>query len=217
MMPPTSPPLVLASSSPRRRELLGHLGIPFQIDPSTIDESPIPGLTIPELVRALAAAKAGEVAARQPDSVVVGADTLVDLDGEILAKPRDPDDALRMLRLLSGRAHQVHTGLAVYRANRMATRVVTAWVHMRAAQDDELAAYVASGEPLDKAGAYAAQGEGAAFIERVAGSYLAVVGLPLLALRDLLIEFGVTVPAALTTLEALERGDLHESATPRNV
>ena len=217
MILPTSSPLILASSSPRRRDLLGHLGIPFQIDPSNVDESPIPGLTIPELVRALATAKASEVAARHPDSVVVGADTLVDLDGEILAKPRDPADALRMLRHLSGRVHQVHTGLAVRRADRLTTRLVTASVHMRAAPDDALAAYVAGGEPLDKAGAYAAQGEGAAFIERVEGSYLAVVGLPLLALRHLLIESGVAVPAALATLEALERGDHRDNSPPRNV
>ncbi|HXT37132.1 MAG TPA: nucleoside triphosphate pyrophosphatase [Chloroflexota bacterium] len=216
-MPATSSPLILASSSPRRRELLGHLGIPFQIDPSNVDESPIPGLTIAELVRALATAKAREVAARHPDSVVVGADTLVDLEGEILAKPRDPADARRMLRLLSGRVHHVHTGLAVCRANRMVTRVVTASVHMRAAPDDALAAYVAGGEPLDKAGAYAAQGEGAAFITRVEGSNLAVVGLPLLALRELLTELGVAVPAALTILEALERGERQESSSPRNV
>jgi len=217
MTPATPPPLVLASSSPRRHELLRYLEIPFRIEPSGIDESPIPGRTIPELVRALAEAKALQVAASFPDSVVIGADTLVDLDEEILAKPHDSADALRMLRLLTGRTHQVHTGLAVRRANRMLSRVVTASVHMRAASDEALAAYVASGEPLDKAGAYAAQGEGAAFIERVEGSYLAVVGLPLLALRELLLEIGLAVPASLSVLEALERGERQDPHLPRNV
>lgn len=206
-MLPSTPPLILASSSPRRRELLRHLGLPYQIDPSHIDESPLPGLTAPELVRHLAQAKASEVAGRHPGAAVIGADTLVDLDGRILGKPQNPDDALRMLRLLAGRTHCVHTGLAVWRAGQVTNRVVTARVAMRAAEEKALAAYVAGGEPLDKAGAYAAQGEGAALIERVEGSYLAVVGLPLLTLRELLLEAELAVPAALPVLEALERGE----------
>jgi septum formation protein len=205
-MDSTSSPLILASGSPRRRELLLHLGIPFQIDPSDIDESPIPGLSPAELVHALARAKARDVAHRRPEAVVIGADTLVDLDGWALAKPRDPDDALRMLRLLAGRAHQVHTGVAVYRGSLVGSCVVSSTVSMRPSSDEILAAYVAGGEPMDKAGAYAVQGEGAALIDRVEGSYLAVIGLPLLALRDLLRDACLVSPADQATVEALEYG-----------
>jgi septum formation protein len=205
-MDSTSPPLILASGSPRRHELLLHLGIPFQIDPSGIDESPIPGLSPAQLVHALALAKARDVAHRRPDAVVIGADTLVDLDGQALAKPRDPEDALRMLRLLSGRAHQVHTGVAVCRGAYVGSCVVSSTVYMRSSTDQILAAYVAGGEPMDKAGAYAVQGEGSALIDRVEGSYLAVIGLPLLALRDLLREAGLNSPAEQSTVEALEYG-----------
>jgi septum formation protein len=200
------PPLILASGSPRRRELLRHLGIPYEVEPSAIDESPIPGLTPAELVRALALAKARDVASRRPEAVVIGADTLVDLDGHALAKPRDADDALRMLRLLAGRAHQVHTGVAVCRADQVGSRVVSATVYMRRSSDAVLAAYVAGGEPMDKAGAYAAQGEGAVLIDRVEGSFLTVIGLPLLAVRELLGEAGLVSPADQATIEALEYG-----------
>ncbi|MGH2347463.1 MAG: Maf family protein, partial [Chloroflexota bacterium] len=169
--------------------------------------SPIPGMTPAELVCTLALAKAREVAGRRPGAVVIGADTLVDLDGQALAKPRDPEDALRMLRLLAGRAHHVHTGVAVCRADQIRSRVVSATVHMRRSSDAVLAAYVAGGEPMDKAGAYAAQGEGAVLIDRVEGSFLTVVGLPLLALRDLLLEAGLSSPVDPTTIEAIEYGE----------
>ena len=205
-MDSTSPPLILASGSPRRRELLRHLGIPFQVEPSGVDESPIPGLSPAELAHALALAKARDVAGRRPDAVVIGADTLVDLDGQALAKPRDPEDALRMLRLLSGRAHQVHTGVAVCRGGRVGSRLVSATVYMRPSADEVLAAYVAGGEPMDKAGAYAVQGEGSALIDRVDGSYLAVIGLPLPALRGLLLEAGLVSPVEQATVEALDDG-----------
>ncbi len=205
-MDSTSPPLILASGSPRRRELLLHLGIPFQIDPSGIDESPIPGLSPAQLVQALALAKARDVAGRRPDAVVIGADTLVDLDGQSLAKPIDSEDALRMLRLLAGRAHRVHTGLAVCHAGQVGSCVVSSTVSMRRSTDQVLAAYVAGGEPMDKAGAYAVQGEGSVLIDRVEGSYLAVIGLPLLALRDLLREAGLVSPVDQAALEALEYG-----------
>jgi septum formation protein len=138
--------------------------------------------------------------------VVLGADTLVDLDGHAVAKPLDADDALRMLRLLAGRAHQVHTGVAVCRADQTRSRVVSATVYMRRSSDAALAAYVAGGEPMDKAGAYAAQGDGAVLIDRVEGSFLTVIGLPLLAVRELLREAGLVSPADQATIETLEYG-----------
>ena len=204
-MPPL---LVLASGSPRRRALLGELGLPFTIDPSNIDEPVLPGLTPPELARELASRKAHSVLRRLPaGALVIGADTLVDLDGQVLNKPVDPDDAARMLRLLAGRSHRVHTGLCLCGEGVEEHAVVSTAVQMRPLTAEMIAAYVAGGEPLDKAGAYAAQGEGAAFIERVEGSFLAVVGLPLLSLRLMLHDAGIAVPARLDRLEALERGE----------
>jgi septum formation protein len=202
-----SPPLVLASSSPRRHDLLQYLGEPFTIDPSLIDETPIPGLSPADLALSLARHKAIDVARRHQDAVVIGADTLVDLRGQILNKPVDAADAMRMLRALQGDTHQVHSGVAVWRGGNVFSRVVSASVTMHAATDESLAAYVASGEPLDKAGAYAAQGKGAAFISRVEGSYLAVVGLPLFALHDLLLEAGITVRADMALVARLEAGE----------
>jgi septum formation protein len=137
--------------------------------------------------------------------VVIGADTLVDLQGQVLNKPLDRDDAIRMLRLLTGTTHQVHSGLAVWRRGALQTRVVTASVRMRPASEAQIAAYMDTGEPMDKAGAYAAQGQGAALIEAVEGSYLAVVGLPLLALREMLLEAGIPVPSDVAWLSILER------------
>jgi septum formation protein len=203
-MPPL---LVLASSSPRRHELLRYLGEPFIIDPSTIDETPAPGVLPADMALSLAERKAIDVARRHPDAVVIGADTLVDLRGHILNKPVDAADAIRMLRALSGNTHQVHSGIAVWRAGSVYRRVVSARVTMRAATDEAISAYVAGGEPLDKAGAYAAQGEGAVFIERVEGSYLAVVGLPLLALQALLLEAGVPVRGDMALAARLEAGE----------
>lgn len=199
-------PIVLASASPRRRQLMHHLRVPFLVDPSGVDE---PSLSAPhpaDLALALARAKALDVSTRHPDAAVIGADTLVDLDGRVLNKPSDAADAVRMLTLLSGHTHQVHTGLAVWRSGSLQVAVVTAAVRMRAIDRATVEAYVATGEPLDKAGAYAAQGLGAALVDRIEGSYLAVVGLPLLALRDLLLAHGVAVPAAIAELEPLERG-----------
>jgi septum formation protein len=211
---PSSLPLILASSSPRRHSLLGHLGLPFTIDPSAIDETPPVGAAPAAVALALAEQKAAAVGERSPDAVVIGADTLVDLDGRILNKPRDAADAERMLGLLVGRAHQVHSGVAVWRQGRLRSQVVTATVAMRPATAAEIAAYVAGGEPLDKAGAYAAQGEGASFIESVEGSYLAVVGLPLLVLQALLREAGLRPAADQALLARLERSDIVVRASP---
>jgi septum formation protein len=199
---------VLASSSPRRHDLLRFLGLPFAIDPSTIDETPAEHALPREVALSLAERKALDVAPRHPDAVVIGADTLVELQGTIFNKPADTADAIRMLRALTGNSHQVHSGIAVWRAGRIRSRVVSTTVTMHPASDDAIQAYVAGGEPLDKAGAYAAQGEGASLIAAVQGSYLAVVGLPLLALRTLLLDAGVAIAADLPLLERLERGEL---------
>lgn len=200
-------PLVLASSSPRRHALLRYLGLPFLIDPSGVDESAFDAPSPAALAVTLAEAKARDVAARHPGATVIGADTLVDLAGQVLNKPLDAQDAARMLGMLAGRTHQVHSGIAVCGAGRCITGLVSATVRMRPSDPAAIASYVATGEPLDKAGAYAAQGAGAALIEGVDGSYLAVVGLPLLALREALIEAGVPVPASPDILAELERGE----------
>ena len=199
--------IVLASASPRRQQLLAYLDVPFVVDPSTVDEPSHSAPTPAELAGTLARAKAADVAMRHMDAVVIGADTLVDLDGQVLNKPVDQSDAIRMLTLLAGRTHCVHTGIAVWKGDTCLSEVVTARVTLRAASLPQIEAYVATGEPLDKAGAYAAQGQGAALIERVEGSYLCVVGLPLLALRTLLQAIGVESAASPSLLERLERGE----------
>jgi septum formation protein len=174
-----SVPLILASSSPRRRELLGLLGLSPEVVPADIDESWIPGeAPIPHAER-LARAKAGVIAARRPDVAVIAADTIVVIDGEILGKPADAADAAAMLRRLSGREHVVHTAIAVAYRNDTASAVESTRVWFRSLSDDAIAAYVATGEPMDKAGAYGIQGYGAVIVERIDGDYFTVMGLGL--------------------------------------
>ena len=171
--------IVLASGSPRRRELLALLGIAFDVVPADIDETPLPGEGVDEMVRRLAAGKAVAVAAG-PDDVLIGSDTAVEVDGEILGKTADPADAARMLRRLSGRAHRVHTAVAVAVGRRITGEDETvSEVTFAAMSDAAVVWYVATGEPLDKAGAYGLQGIGGAFVESVTGSVTGVLGLPL--------------------------------------
>lgn len=185
--------LVLASSSPRRRELLGRLGVPFLIDPSSADETPLPGEHAEVLAARLALAKAREVAARHAQGLVIGADTVVFRQGRLFGKPGDAAEAVEMLGALRGGPHLVVTGLAVVRAEDgvMRTAAVPATVTMRRYSDEEIAAYVATGDPLDKAGAYGAQGRGGRLIARIDGPFLTVVGLPLEELLSLLWELGL--------------------------
>lgn len=185
--------LVLASSSPRRRELLGRLGVPFLIDPSGADETPLPGEQAEALAARLAIAKAREVASRHVQGLVIGADTVVFRHGRLFGKPGDAAEAVEMLCALRGGPHLVVTGLAVVRAEDGATRTaaVPATVTMRHYSDEEIAAYVATGDPLDKAGAYGAQGHGGRLIARIDGPFLTVVGLPLEELLSLLWELGL--------------------------
>lgn len=184
--------LVLASASPRREALLRQLGVPFEVMPSDLPEAWPPG-PAPEAVTALALAKARAVASRLAGAIVLGADTAVVLGGKVFGKPQSPEDARRMLRELQGREHEVITGVALVEApgrREAATHVVTR-VRMRALSQAEIDAYIASGEPLDKAGAYAIQAAGHGLVDRVEGCYTNVVGLPLTTTRRLLEAWGI--------------------------
>jgi septum formation protein len=184
--------IILASASPRRRELLALLVREFRIAPSEFDESLVPPELAPaDHVRYSAGMKAQEVAAAFPDSLVIAADTIVVVDNQILGKPTDTADAARMLRLLGGRTHRVYTGVAVLEAGTQRADVECTQVTFRPLSDEIISRYIASGEPMDKAGAYAIQGKGAVLIESVSGCYPNVVGLPLYKLSLLLSEFGV--------------------------
>jgi septum formation protein len=181
--------LVLASSSPRRRELLTAAGLAIEIDPADIDERPLPGEPPRAYVERLARAKAATVAARHPGRVIVAADTTVAVDEEILAKPEDAADAARMLTLLSGRSHHVFTGVAVARDAEIQSGVDASVVTMRPIGDEEIAAYISSGEPLDRAGGYAIQGGAARFVTGCQGAFDNVVGLPISLVQRLLALF----------------------------
>lgn len=189
--------LVLASGSPRRRELLQGLGLRFTVRAADVDETPHPGEPPDAYVLRLAREKAR--AAGRPGELVLAADTTVVVDGEILAKPEDDADAARMLRLLSGRLHEVLTGVAVLDVlegtGRTASEVVRSSVRMAALTSEEIAWYVATGEPRDKAGAYAIQGLGSLFVEAVAGNYSNVVGLPVPTVYRLFGELGYDLKA----------------------
>ncbi len=199
-----APLLLLASSSPRRREILGRLGVPFRIAPADLDEDGFAAAfqgSFPDLVEALAVEKARAVAAKEPDfaGLILASDTTVILEGEMLSKPVDSAEAERMLRRLRGRAHRVATGVALYdgRDGVMISGQRSTVVWMRNYSDEEIAAYAATGDPLDKAGAYAVQHELFHPVERVEGCYLTVVGLPLCLVTRLLRERGVTIAPLL--------------------
>ncbi|WP_236174398.1 Maf family protein [Pseudomonas pseudonitroreducens] len=186
--------LYLASSSPRRRELLTQIGLPFHIVPASIDETPEAGELAYAYVERLARSKALaglNFLAQRADVCVLGADTAVVLDGRILGKPVDRDDALAMLQALSGREHEVLTAVAVADRDRCEARVVSSRVTFRAVSAEEAERYWETGEPQDKAGGYAIQGLAAVFISRVEGSYSAVVGLPLCETSALLADFSI--------------------------
>ena len=185
--------LVLASASPRRRELLEMLGVrDFIIMPAPGDEDAPQGLPPAETVCRIALSKARAVAAlRPPEDVIIAADTLVYLDEKPLGKPADEAEAAAMLARLSGRTHTVYTGLAVISGAREVTRAEPTHVHFRDLSPEEIAAYIRTKEPMDKAGAYGAQGRGAVFIRGIEGDFFNVVGLPLCLLSEILDEFGV--------------------------
>ena len=185
--------LILASGSPRRAEILRAAGLPFTVLSSAVDETPIPGESAQDMVRRLAAAKAELVAARAVGpAIVIAADTVVTLDGTILGKPRTTEDARQMLEKLSGRTHSVLTGVSLIRLPDTEHRefLETTHVHFNSVEPEEILRYLASGEPFDKAGAYAIQGRAGRYIPRVEGCYFNVVGLPLARLMHALAELG---------------------------
>jgi septum formation protein len=187
-----SAPFILASASPRRIELLKLLGLDFIVMPSGADESFQQGETPQAHVLRLSADKAALAAAAHPGNWVLGADTIVVIDGEVLGKPADPDEARQMLKKLSARAHTVFTGFTIARQEPrlLISEAVASTVLFRAISEDELAWYVRSREPYDKAGAYAVQGQGAFFIRGIRGSYTNVMGLPLCEVVDVLKKVG---------------------------
>jgi len=183
-------PIVLASGSPRRKQLLEMLRIPFRVIAPDVDEHVLPGERPDAYVTRLSRAKAQAVVALAANDVVLAADTTVVLENEILGKPVSPDDAVRMLERLQGRTHQVLTSVAVAENGRLEQALDVSRVTFRPNDRRLLEEYVATGEPLDKAGAYAIQGLGAPLIERVEGDFFGVMGLPLRLALDLLAKFG---------------------------
>ena len=173
--------LILASTSPRRREILGLLGRPFEVIAPEFNERISTHLSIGEEVLQFAVGKAQSVAAKHPETIVIGSDTMIRLDGEKIGKPLDAADARRILRLLSGKTHKIYTSVAII--DRMGgpglRRVETVVLKMRELSADEIESYVATGESLDKAGAYSIQGQGRNLIAAMEGDYLAAVGMPL--------------------------------------
>ena len=186
----TTPRVILASQSPRRRDLLTLIGITHEVQPANIDESYLTGETPREHAERLARGKASAIGA--PEAVTIGSDTIVVVDGDVLGKPRDRAHAAEMLRRLSGRSHVVMTGVAVRWQGRMASSLEEVGVTFRALSDAEIERYIDTGEPMDKAGAYGIQGYGATIVERVDGDYFAVMGLALNRMVRLLRELGLS-------------------------
>ncbi len=182
--------ILLASASPRRRELLVQLGLSFDVAAPDVDETPLPGEAPHPYVGRLAIVKSSAVAAAT-GTLVIAADTTVEIDGEILAKPVDDADARTMLRRLSGRTHQVHTGVALRLGDRTVSEVVTSFVTFTRITAAQIDWYVGTGEPMDKAGAYAVQGAGGVFVQQVEGSVSNVIGLPLHTVVRLCEQLGV--------------------------
>lgn len=174
----STPMLVLASASPRRQELLRAAGLAFEVQPANIPEDPRPGEKARDCAERLAREKALAVSRLRPQDIVLGADTVVVIDSQILGKPADSGDAVRMLRMLSGRQHEVITGVCLVRNGQASVASEITQVTMSEISEQELSAYAASGEPIDKAGAYAIQGIAARWIPRIEGDYSNVVGLP---------------------------------------
>lgn len=184
--------LILASSSPRRYELLKQLGLDFEVIPSEVEEDPLPGESPRDHVIRLAEAKALDVGKRFPGTWVIGADTIVYVDGILLGKPKTREEASKMLQLLSGKEHRVLTGISVRHLNRGKgeSEAVETAVKVKSLTTDEMNWYISTGEPFDKAGGYGIQGIGSFMIESIKGSYTNVVGLPLCELMQMLVRLG---------------------------
>lgn len=184
--------LILASQSPRRKQLLEQVRIPFSIFPSDVDEAYDKNESPQKIVQLLAEKKAEYVLEKMDGAVVIGSDTLVVLDDEILGKPKDDNDAKRMLKQLSGRTHSVVTGVAILSKEKRVTFTVETFVSFYELSDDEIEYYVKTKEPLDKAGAYGIQGIGALLVKEMRGDYFSVVGLPIARVVRELAQFGIT-------------------------
>jgi septum formation protein len=191
----TEPAIILASNSPRRRELLHQVGLSFIIDPTKVDEQIRPGESPESYVVRVALDKARAAASRAASGIIIAADTIVVLGDAILGKPADSRDAERMLTLLSGRVHDVISGLALINAaeEKTATGTSLTRVWFRDLSRNEIVSYIKSGEPLDKAGAYGIQGKGALLVKKIEGCYFNVVGLPLSLLGEMLRNFGISL------------------------
>ena len=187
--------IILASNSPRRRELMGLKD--FQVSAPNVDETVEPGLSPAEMVEELSLRKARAAAKKAgPEDLVIAADTVVALDGKVLGKPRDREDAFAMLSALSGREHRVYTSVTVLRGEEAATGHEETTVAFRALEPGEIRGYIATGEPMDKAGAYGIQGLGALLVSGIRGDYCSVVGLPVFRLGRMLADFGVELLCA---------------------
>lgn len=188
--------IILASQSPRRRELLERMGIShFDVIPAKGEERADPNLTPEQLVEELSRQKAAEITVGNPDALIIAADTVVAVDGTVLGKPHDRDDAVRMLQALSGREHTVYSGLTVCWQGRSVTQHEATAVRFRPLTQDDIDHYVSTGEPMDKAGSYGIQGYGCTLVEGISGDYYNVVGLPVCRLGRILADFGVDVLA----------------------
>src|SRR4051812_47065435 len=197
--------VILASGSPRRRQLLELIGIQHEVKPSNVDEK-IKGKETPRKhAERLAREKASVFAKADPDSVIIAADTIVVIDGKILGKPANAVDAGSMLALLNGRTHTVFTAVAVARGSKLKSGVEEVHVKFRKLTDNEIDSYIATGEPMDKAGAYGIQGFGATIVERIEGDYFAVMGLPIVRLVRLLAELGVDYRFGKLSIKAVKR------------
>ena len=185
--------IILASKSPRRKQLLSMMGLEFTVQTADIDETMDKSQTPEHEVAAVSARKAEKIAREHPDDIIISADTIVVIDGKILGKPKDEEDAANMLRLLSGRTHTVYTGLTVYANGESKTQVVGTEVTFRELSDAEIAAYIRTGEPMDKAGSYGIQGYGSMFVSHLNGDYFCVMGLPVCTLGEMLREAGVEI------------------------
>ena len=187
--------IILASASPRRRELLEKIGLKFEVEPSDYAEDLRSGLSPDELARVISLEKARSVASKHKNTVVIAADTFIVFRGKIMGKPGNEAEARKMLMMLSGKSHSVITGFTILDTdeNKILTKSVETVVHIKNLTSEEIETYVKSGEPLDKAGAYAIQGLGSVIVERIEGDYFNVIGLPLSALAEGLKEFGIHI------------------------
>ena len=198
----TFPRVILASQSPRRRDLLTLVGITHDVQPADIDETYLAGEKPAPHAERLARGKCAVIAQREPDALVIGSDTIVVVDGDVLGKPANEGDAAHMLRRLSGRTHIVITAVAVEWRGETRSAVEEVSVTFHSLSDDDIAAYIATREPMDKAGAYGIQGYGATIVERVDGDYFAVMGLPLQLLVRVLRELGIRYAFGPLAVEA---------------